>query len=89
MALFEGEAARAINKSNGDNFIMWKLKSEMGLASVDLWGIVDKFEATPHSNVNPKVTKEHQRHLKKAMSIITFNLLDNQLVDIKELQRTN
>lgn len=29
-----------------------------GLASVDLWGIVDKFKETPPSNVDPKMKKK-------------------------------
>lgn len=50
MAFIESEGARAINKLNGENFIPWKFKLEMGLAYVDLSGIVDQFEVAPHLN---------------------------------------
>ena len=40
---------------NGDFLNLWKFKLEMGLACVDLWGIVDGFEEAPHLNIDPKV----------------------------------
>ena len=45
--------------------------------------MVDGFEKVPPSNVDPKVLKEYQRCVKKAMSIIGLNLIDNQLTYIK------
>ena len=56
---------------------------EMVLASVDIWGIVDKSEKAPPSNVDPKVLKKYPRCMKKAISIIGLNLADNQVVYIK------
>lgn len=65
MASFEGEGARTIDKINGENFNLWKYKLEMRLDSVDLWGIVDKFEAILFLNVDSKVKKVNQRLIKK------------------------
>jgi hypothetical protein len=50
----------------------------MELVFVDLWNIVDKYEGAPSSNVDPKVKKKYQKRIKKAMSIIAFNLADNK-----------
>ncbi len=83
LASFEGESARVIDKFNGENFSFWKFKMEMVLASMDLWEIVDGFEEAPPSNADPKIIKEYQRHVKKAMSIIGINLVDSQLHHIK------
>lgn len=41
MTLVEGDGSRVINKFNGENFNLLKFKLEMGLASVDIWAIVD------------------------------------------------
>ena len=59
-----------------------EVQLKMGLASVDHWEIVDGFEATLPSKANPKMKKAYQRHVKKTMSIIAFNLEDNQLAHI-------
>jgi hypothetical protein len=56
---------------------------EMVLASMDLWEIVDGSEEAPPSNADPKIIKEYQRRVKKAMSIIGINLVDSQLHHIK------
>jgi hypothetical protein len=56
---------------------------EMVLASMDLWEIVDGSEEAPPSNADPKIIKEYQRRVKKAMSIISINLVDSQLHHIK------
>jgi hypothetical protein len=64
MALFEGDSTRVIDKSNGENFNLWKFKMEMVLASMDLWEIVDRSEEAPPSNADPKVIKEYQRRAK-------------------------
>ena len=61
----------------------------MGLAYVDLWGIVDESEAPPPFNVDLKVKKKYQRCVKKAMSIIVLDLADNQLVHIRTCKRTS
>ncbi len=55
----------------------------MVLASMDLWEIVDGSEEAPPSNADPKIIKEYQRCVKKAMSIISINLVDSQLHHIK------
>ncbi len=83
MASLEGESARVIDKFHGGNFNLWKFKIEMLLASMDLWDIVDESEEAPSSNADPKVKKEYQRRVKKAMSVIGLNLADNQLAHIK------
>jgi hypothetical protein len=68
MASFEGESARVIDKFNGENFSLWKFKMEMVLASMDLWEIVDGFKEAPPSNADPKIIKEYQRRVKKAIN---------------------
>ena len=83
MAYLESEAVRVIDKFQGEKFSLWKFKMEMALASVDLWDIVDGSEKAPPSNADPKVLKEYQRRVKKAMSIIVLNLADNQLAHVK------
>ena len=55
----------------------------MLLASMDLWNIVDRSKEILPSNVDPNVKKAYQRHVKKAMSIMGLNLVDNQLIHIK------
>ena len=80
---FECEADRIINKFNGGKFNLWKFKIEMWLASMNLWDIVDRSEEPPSSNADPKVFKEYQRRVKKTLSIIGLNLVDNQLAYIK------
>jgi hypothetical protein len=88
MTLIEGDGSRVINKFNGENFNLLKFKLEMGLASVDLWAIVDESEASPHSNVDPKVKKKYQRRVKKTISIIALKLEENQLGHIKSCKGT-
>ena len=44
---------------------------------MDFWDIVDRSEKAPPSNADPKMLKEYQRRVKKAMSIICLNLTDN------------
>jgi hypothetical protein len=83
MTSFEGESARVIDKFNGENFSLWKFKMEMVLASMDLWEIVEGSEEAPPSDADPKVIKDYQRHVKKAMSTIGINLVDSQLHHIK------
>jgi hypothetical protein len=82
MASFKSEAARIINKFNEGNFNLWRFKIRM-LAFVNLWDIVDGSKETLPSNADPKVLKEYQRRIKKVMSIIDVNLVDNQLTHIK------
>lgn len=50
---------------------------------MNLWGIVDKFEGAPPSNVDPKVQKEYQKRMKKAMFIIALNLVDKWFAHIR------
>lgn len=56
---------------------------EIVLAFMDLWETMDRFEKASPSNVDPKVLKEFQRCVKKAMSIIGHNLAFKQLAHIK------
>lgn len=70
MASFDSEANRIIDKFNGGNFNLWKLKIRILLIFMDLWDIVDGSEETPPSNTDPKVKKDYQRRIKKAMFII-------------------
>lgn len=58
---------------------IWKLMIEMVLVSMDLWNIVNGSKNAPPSNMNVKVLKEYQMHIKMAISIIALNLADNQL----------
>jgi hypothetical protein len=50
---------------------------------MDLWEIVHGSEDAPPSDGDPKIIKEYQRRVKKAMSIIGINLVDSQLHPIK------
>ena len=61
------------DKFNEKNFNFWKFKINMGLASVDLWGIMDEFEVGPPFNVAPRVRKKYQMFVKMVMSIIVLN----------------
>lgn len=55
----------------------------MKLVFVDLRGIVNKSKEALPSNIDPRVKNEYQRPVNKAISIIPFNLVDNQLAHIK------
>ena len=83
MATFENESARVIDKFKGDNFNLWKFKMEMVLESMDLWEIVEGSEEPPPFEDDPKVKKDYNRRVKKAMSVIGLNLVDDQLAHIK------
>ena len=85
MAFFEGENVKIIDKFYRERFNLWKFKIEMLSASMDLWDIIDGSEEAPPSNADPKVKKEYERRVRKAMSVIGLNLADNQLTHIKEL----
>ena len=84
MTSLEDEGTRVMDKFNKENFSFWKFKLEMGfrLVSIDLWGIVDKSEEAPPSNIDRKSKKEYQRHV-KYIFIIIVNLVDNQLAYIR------
>ena len=88
MTSFESESARIINKFNGGKFNILKFEIKMLLASMDLWNIMDRFEQPPPSNVDPKVLKEYQRCVKKFMSIIGLNLVENHVAHIKHCKRS-
>ena len=49
----------------------------MVLAFMDIWNIMDGSKKDPPSNVDTKVLKEFQKHIKIAMSITGLNLVDN------------
>lgn len=91
MATYENESARTIDKFKGENFSLWKFKMEMVLESMDLWEIVEGTEKPPPSEdddekgikMDPKAIKEYNRRVKKAMSVIGLNLVDNQLAHIR------
>ena len=53
MASFAREVARVIDKFNGGNFNLWKLKIEMLLAFMDFWDIIDGSKEAPPSNADP------------------------------------
>ena len=72
IVLFESNVTRIIDKFNGKKF-----KIKMLLACINIWDILDGFKEPPPFNANPKVLKEYQRCVKKAMSIININLTDN------------
>ena len=61
----------------------WKLKIKRLLVFMDLWNIMDGSKEPPPFNVEPWVLKEYQRRVKMVMSIISLNLVDNQLMHIK------
>lgn len=76
MKTFKSEAARVIDKFNGENFNIWKFKIKMLLIFMDLWDIVDKSDETSPSNAYSKVLKKYQKCEKKIMSITGLNLAD-------------
>ena len=76
MAYFQSIGAKIMDKFHAEKFSLWKYKMEMVLTFMDLWDIVD-----------PKVLKEYQMRVKKAMSIIDLNLADNQLAHTKSCKR--
>ena len=83
MATFESESARNIDKFNGENFSFWKFRMEMVLSSMDLWEIADESEEAPPKDADPKVIKDYNHRVKKAMSVIELSLVDGQLAHIK------
>jgi hypothetical protein len=83
MTSFEGESAKTIDKFHGERFNLWKFKIEMLSTSMDLWDIIDGSEDAPPSNADPKVKKEYERRVRKAVSVTGLNLADNQLAHIK------
>ena len=83
MASFEGEIVKTIDKFHGERFNLWKFKIKMLSASMDFWDIIDESEEAPPSNADPKVKKEYERRVRKAMSVIGLNLADNQHAHIK------
>ena len=83
MATFESESVRSIDKFKGENFGLWKFRMEMVLSSMDLWEIVDETEEPPSKDGDPKVLKDYNRRVKKAMSVIGLSLVDSQLAHIK------
>jgi hypothetical protein len=65
MTSFESKAAKIINNFNVGNLSLWKFKTKMLLAFIDLQDIVDRSEETPPSNLDSKVLKEYQRRIKR------------------------
>ena len=72
-----------MDKFHVEKFNPWKFKMEMVLAFIDLWDIVDGSEKALSSDADPKVLKDYQIHIKKTISIIGLNLVDNQFAHIK------
>ena len=58
----------------------------MLLAFMNVWDIMHGSKEPP-SNADPKVLKDYQRHVKKAMPIINLNLADNQLAQLQMTHR--
>ena len=83
MAYLKSKAVRVMNKFYGEKFSFRKFKMKMVLVSMNLWDIVAGSKKTSPSNTDLKMLKEYQRHIKKAMSIISLNLVDNQFMYIK------
>ena len=83
MAYLENEGARIMDKFHTERFRLRKFKMEVVLASMKFWDIVNGSKKAPLSNSDPKVLKEYQRRIKKVMSIIGLNLVDNQFAYIK------
>ena len=83
MIYLESEGVKVIDKLYKDKFSFWKIKMKVVLAFMGLWDIVNISEKTLFSNANPKVLKEYQRRVKKAVHIISLNLVDYQLAHIK------
>ena len=54
---------------------------------MDPWDIVDYSMETAHFNSDYKVLNDYQRRVKKSMSMIGFNLINNQLAHIKNCKR--
>ena len=50
---------------------------------MDFWDIVNRSMEAASSNADSKVLNEYQRRVKQAISIISLNLMDNQLMHIK------
>ena len=67
----------------GDNFGLWKFKMEMVLAAKDLWNIVDKSKSPPPNDAEESTKNEYTRRCKKALAIITMNLVDKEMLHIK------
>lgn len=55
---------------NGERCSVWKFKTEMVLASLDLWNITDESKKALPSNTDLKVVQEGQKYVKNVMSII-------------------
>lgn len=50
---------------------------------MDLWTIIDEFEKNIFLDVDSKVKKKYERHVKMTIYTIALNLADNQLAHIK------
>lgn len=77
MAYLKSEGVRVMNKFHKEKFTLWKFKLKIVLASMDLWGIIDRSKKVSPSNAYPELLKEYQRRIEKAISIIGLNLADN------------
>lgn len=86
MTSFKNEAVRIIDKFNGKKINVWKFIIKMLLAFMNLWDIVNGSEEPPPPNAYSKVVKKYQGRVKKAISIIGLNLVNNQLAHMKSVE---
>ena len=87
MAYVKNERARVMDKYHKGKLSLWKFKMEMVLASLDLWEVIDGSEKIPPSNADPKMLKEYQRCVKRALFIIGLTHGGQLICTNQELQR--
>eukprot|EP01018_Ginkgo_biloba_P012615 Gb_17531 [translate_table: standard] len=69
--------ARMVERFDGENFRLWKVKMNMLLLGADLWKIVNRTELRP---VNGEITTKWEQRDGKVLAIILLNLKDTQLL---------
>ena len=72
------QATRIIDRSNGEDFLMWSTKMKMLLADRDLWDIVTGVETQPDGS-KAKDLYDFKKRQTKALSAIMLNLENAQL----------
>ena len=61
MASSESKRLTIVDKFNGKNFSLYRFKSEMVLATKDLWKIVDSSKLRPPSMANDNNKKAYEQ----------------------------
>lgn len=61
MASSESKRLTIVDKFNGKNFNLYRFKSEMVLATKDLWKIVDSSKLRPPSTANDNNKKAYEQ----------------------------